>query len=74
MYSYFADAEIPGGVVDGNNKAFTLYKAPNPAASLQLSNNGQVQRCGDDFSLNGNVITFANAPIEDANLLAFYRY
>ena len=74
QYSYFADAETPGGVADGNNRAFTLCKAPNPSASLQLANNGEVQKAGADFVLDGNVITFTNAPIANANLLAFYRY
>ncbi len=39
-FSVFADAETPTGAINGSNVTFTLATAPNPAASLELHNNG----------------------------------
>ena len=72
----FVDAEVPAGPVNSSNVTFVLEKTPNPAASLMLSADGLVmqQGAGKDFTISGNVITFANAPRGGTNLLANYRY
>jgi hypothetical protein len=72
----YADEEVLSPVPDGVNKTFTLLNAPNPAKSLQLSNAGLWQHSGvgNDFTLTGNAIVFAVAPVLNAPLLAWYRY
>lgn len=72
----FADAEVPGGTIDGTNVTFTLENAPDPAASLQLFLNGELLDQGDDYTLSGATITFTGAdpPSGDDQLLAWYRY
>jgi hypothetical protein len=71
----FADAEVPGGAVDGTNKAFTLQHPPDPAASLILTRNGLVQKLGLDYSLNGATVTFIpNVPQPGDLLQPWYRY
>jgi hypothetical protein len=72
----FADAEVPGGLMNGANAAFTLAASPSPAASLQLFRNGSLLRQGTDYSLSANTITFNGTAIPRAGdaLLAFYRH
>lgn len=72
----YSDAEVPQGEVDGVNRAFTVENAPNPPASLQLFQ-GLIQWQGDDpeeddYVLEGNLITFYEAPTEP--LIAWYRF
>lgn len=73
----FADAEIPAGAI-GNNPTFTLANAPNPAASLILVRNGEVQEQGatGDYTLAGTTITFsvASEPETGDSLMAWYRH
>lgn len=71
----FADGEIPAGVVDGSNAAFTLADAPSPPASLFLYRNGILQKSGLDYSINGAGITFATGCVPQPGdvLLASYR-
>lgn len=68
--------EVPTGLLDGANGAYTLAGAPNPAASLLLVRNGLVMRAGtgNDFTLSGATITFAqgNLPAAGDTLLASY--
>ena len=72
----FADSEVPGGLINGTNAAFTLAAAPSPGASLQLFRNGSLLRQGTDYSLSANTVTFSSASIPHAGdaLLAFYRH
>jgi len=71
----FADAEIPTGAINDANTIFTLANAPNPAASLVLSVNGQVLApVGVDFTLTGSTITINIAPATGSPILAWYRY
>jgi hypothetical protein len=70
----FADEETPAGVVDGLNKVFTLAHSPNPAASLELFDNGVLQYPTASFTLAGNTITFVVAPMAGHILLAWYRF
>lgn len=66
----------PSGTIDGSNRIFTLASAPNPTGSLLLFKNGLLQRsgAGNDYTLAGNVITFAtdNVPMPGDILLASY--
>jgi len=70
----FADAEVPGGTINGSNTAFTLANSPDPSGSLELYLNGQFQTSGTDYTLSGNAITMTVAPSTGDSLLAFYRY
>jgi len=74
--AFYADAETPVGAIDGNNLDFALLQNPMPAGSLELTNNGLVQRLGIDYSLAGNTISFtiASAPQAGAILQAWYRF
>ena len=74
-FGVFQDAETPGGTIDGVNAAFTLVAAPNPAASLELTKNGIVQKAGLDYMLSGSTVTFVAGaePLSGAVLLAWYR-
>ncbi len=74
-FGVFQDAETPGGTIDGVNAVFTLVAAPNPAASLELTKNGIVQKAGLDYMLSGSTVTFVAGaePLSGAVLLAWYR-
>jgi hypothetical protein len=71
----FVDAEVPGGVIDGSNAAFTLSQAPSPAVSLLLYRNGLLMKAGLDYTLSGTNIGFvAGATPQPGDvLLASYR-
>jgi len=69
----FRDSEVPQGAINGTNRVFTLQYAPDPPQSLLLTLNGVVQRPGTDFTLSGNVITYAYAPQPGDSHLAWYR-
>ena len=72
----FADAETPGGAVDGINTTFTLNFSPSPAASLIVFRNGVLMKPGTDYSIIGAVITFflGSVPQPGDALFASYRY
>jgi hypothetical protein len=72
----FVDAEVPAGLVNGSNTAFTLTSAPSPAASLNLYRNGLLMRQGADYQLSANTITFflASVPQSGDLLVANYRF
>jgi hypothetical protein len=71
----FVDAETPAGAVNGVNATFALTTSPNPAGSLFLYRNGILQKQLSDYSLAGNIISFAGASIPQTgdSLLASYR-
>jgi len=69
----FRDSEVPQGSIDGTNRVFTLAYTPDPPQSLLLTLNGVVQRPGTDFTLSGNVITYASPPQPGDTHLAWYR-
>jgi len=64
--------EVPEGVVDGDNKVFTLANPP-ASGSLQLYVAGVRQTEGVDFTLDGATITFVEAPLEGDSILADYN-
>lgn len=71
----FVDAETPAGLVNGTNAVFTLSDAPEPEAGLALYRNGLLLKQGLDYTLQGNVITFAAEAIPQPGdvLTASYR-
>jgi hypothetical protein len=72
----FADAETPGGLVNGANATFTLANVPNPGASLALYRNGLHLEAAADYTLNGSTITFLTGQLPQTSdiLLCSYRY
>ena len=70
----FADAETPGGLVDGSNDTFTLAATPQ-GGSLQLFRNGLYMTSGFDYTLTASSIQFvSNAiPRPGDQLTANYR-
>ena len=72
----FADAEVPAGVLDGSNRAFTLAHSPNPSGSLVLFRNGIAMKNGADYSLSGAAVNFFQGaqPRTGDLLQAWYRY
>lgn len=71
----FADAEVPSGLINGTNAAFTLLHTP-AGSSLQLYRNGIVQTAGIDYTLSGSAITFNQVSIPQTSdaLIAWYRF
>jgi hypothetical protein len=69
------DAESPSGIVDGANTQFTLSALPNPSSSLALYRNGMLQKVGQDYALDGQILVFVSAatPQPGDTLLAWYR-
>jgi len=72
----FADSEIPVGLVNGLNAAFTLGEVPSPASSLTLYRNGLLMRQGVDYQITGSTITFflLSVPLTGDLLMASYRF
>lgn len=76
----FYDKQVIGsgitGTLDGENKIFTLAHSPD-TGSEHVYINGVLQNLGsgDDYTINGAVITFADLtiPIATDNLLVSYR-
>ena len=56
----FVDAETPAGLINGSNMVFSLADAPSPLSSLTLYRNGVLQTANLDYTLSGNIITFAS--------------
>ena len=70
-YVYF-DGIIPSGIVDGTNRVFSLPTVPS---SLKLFYNGILLNPPNDYTLVGNTITYAVAPVVNSSQLAYYsRY
>lgn len=77
--SQIAANEQPAGPVNGVNRTFTLQHSPAPAVSLHLFRDGLLMYMappgsGGDFTLDGNVITFAEAPAPGTILEATYQF
>ena len=70
----FADAETPGGNVDGTNNTLTLANTPL-GASLMLFRNGLYMTPGLDYTLAGSSVVFATGAIPQPGdtLTASYR-
>jgi hypothetical protein len=72
----FSDNEVPSGLVNGANTAFTLMYAPSPDSSLLLFRNGLRMTKGVDYTTSGNTITFLTVSTPQAGdvISASYRY
>ncbi len=73
----FTDAETPAGTIDGSNLSFTLATAPSPALSLKLYKNGVLLNQNGDYTLAGNIVSFASAAVTPQPgdlLVASYRH
>jgi hypothetical protein len=70
----FADAETPGGIVDGVNNTLTLAYTPL-GASLMLFRNGLYMTPNFDYTLAGSSIQFVTGAVPQAGdtLTASYR-
>jgi hypothetical protein len=70
----FADAETPGGIVDGTNNTLTLANTPL-GSSLMLFRNGLYLTPNFDFTLTGSSILFSVGAIPQPGdtLTASYR-
>ena len=69
----FADAETPGGTIDGINTTFTLANIPL-GSSMLLYLNGIYMTPGLDYTLAGSTITFTTSePQPGDTLTASYR-
>jgi hypothetical protein len=70
----FADAETPGGIVDGLNNTLTLASTPL-GTSLMLFRNGLYMTPGFDYNLTGSAIQFAAGAVPQPGdtLTASYR-
>jgi len=71
----FVDSEVPGGVVDGANTAFTLSQTPAPSSSLAIYRNGVLQKATQDYTVSSNAVRFQtpSTPQPGDTLLALYR-
>jgi hypothetical protein len=58
----YADAETPGGLVDGSNTSFTLANTPS-GTSLMMFRNGLYQTMGFDYTLTGSTIQFGTGAV-----------
>lgn len=63
--------EIPAGAINGTNVTFTLANTPVGAIDLFLY--PLILRQGDDFTISGNTITMAVAPLTGEVLAASYK-
>lgn len=70
----YADAEAPGGTIDGVNNTFTLAGTPL-GSSLALFRNGLYLTANSDYALNGTTIQFVAGAIPQPGdtLTANYR-
>ena len=69
----FADNTTPTGTCPTTN--LTLAHAPNPAASLNLFDNGQLLTAGGaDYTLASSTITLVNSCPSGSVFIASYRY
>lgn len=71
----FAVREIPSGLVDGSNAAYTLLTPPT-AGSEEVFLNGILQEpgAGNDYTISGWTVTFLTAPATGDRIRVSYRY
>jgi len=67
-----AVAETPGGAIPGT--VYMLSHTPSPAAMLQFTYNGAVQRQGIDYTLTGNLVTLNFSTSSGDTVYATYFY
>lgn len=66
--------EVPGGLINGVNRVFSLQNQPNPLPSLLLFKNGLLMKSGEDYVLSGTSVEFdpGQTPAVGDNLLVSY--
>jgi len=66
--------EAPSGAVDGANVTFALANTPTANVNVKLYLDGgiQYQGIGLDYTVSGNTITMAVAPVVNQTLWADY--
>ena len=71
----FVDSEVPSGSVNGTNTVFTLSQTPLPASGVSVYRNGLRLAGAVDYTISGNMITFASSVVPQAGdlLLCSYR-
>lgn len=71
----FVDGEQLTGALDGTNSVFGITAIPTPQSSLLLFRNGLLQKAASDYTISGQVVTFAPGATPQAGdtLLAYYR-
>ncbi len=71
----FIDQEIPSGVINGLNAAYTLSQTPSPSTSLTVYRNGVRLTAGVDYTLVGAAITFGSTLVPQTGdaLICSYR-
>lgn len=71
----FSTNEVPSGLINGSNKVFTLANTPTPG-SEEVYLNGLLQHAGagNDYTISGDTITFATAPLTGDVVLVSYRF
>ena len=71
----FADQITPTGLQDGSNQTYTLPYIPAPAASLELTYNGQRMKQDVDYTISANVFQYLYVyPISTDVQSASFRY
>ena len=66
--------ETPAGSVDDVNTTFTLSYTPITPTALGVFQNGLYQKQGTDYTLAGQTITFAVAPLTGDVIVACYNH
>jgi len=66
MDSKIVDPYIPTGLVNGINKDFVAIIIPNPASSLKVYKDGQLQNLTTDYTVSKKTVTFNDAPLTDS--------
>jgi hypothetical protein len=64
--------EVPSGVVNGTNTAFSLSGVPSDLASLDLYLDGLMLRQGVDYTISNASLTLNSAPVIGQDLWAKY--
>jgi hypothetical protein len=60
LYMRFVDADPACPMWPAGGAPYELGQPPNPASSLQLFVNGVLWAAGEDFALNGAIVTLLN--------------
>ena len=66
--------EVPSGLINGANAAFTLSFTPATIDSVQVLLNGilQIEGALEDYTISGTTITFTTAPAPAQTIMTIY--
>ena len=65
--------EVPSGLVNGSNTAYTLSATPVANASVIMVLDGVTQTNGTDYTVSGTTVTFTTAPASGTEIVAIYN-